>query len=268
MKTINFLKALTVVVLPLFLSGCVILPDEQESRGVKLSDAMQASANGDRHDVGGRSSQDSFPDTGETTTASAAAGSGSGGVMDAAVSYDKADYDWQMLADVSYARPIKSQFESLTHFTLTPLAIEDERNLFGFYLGGADVQLKSGSLADRATDRTWMLESGLTYRFYFNHSRTALSPYLTASAGFNWFNWSYRNPVISDGETFHSDSLYGAEGSFAIGISTRRDYRVSAFAEAGIGGTVFAPVTVNGFDNDVFRNFGFVSFKAGLAVKF
>ena len=100
MKTINFLKMLTVVVLPLFLSGCVILPDEQESRGVKLSDAMQASANGDRHDVGGRSSQDCFPDPSETTTTSAAAGSGSGGVMDAAVSYDKADYDWQMLADV------------------------------------------------------------------------------------------------------------------------------------------------------------------------
>jgi len=188
--------------------------------------------------------------------------------MDAAVSYDKADYDWQMLADVSYALPIKSQFESLTHFTLTPVAIEDEHNLFGLYLGGADVQLKSCSLADRATDRTWMLESGLTYRFYFNHSRTALSPYVTASAGFNWFNWSYRSPVISDGETFHSDSLYGVEGTLAIGISTRRDYRVSVFAEAGIGGTVFAPVTVNGFDNDVFRSFGFVTFKAGLAVKF
>ncbi|MDD5139223.1 MAG: hypothetical protein PHY43_03060 [Verrucomicrobiales bacterium] len=268
MKTINFLKVLTVVVLPLFLSGCVILPDEQESRGVKLSDAMQVSANGDRHDVGGRSSQDYFASTSETTTASAAVSSGSGGVMDATVSYDKAEYDWQMLADVSYSLPINSQFESLTHFTLTPVAIEDEHNCFGLYLGGADVQLKSGSLAGRATDRTWMLESGLTYRYYFNHSRTALSPYITASAGFTWFNWSYRSPVISDGETFHSDSLYGAEGTLAIGISTRRDYRVSAFAEAGIGGTVFAPVTVNGFDNDVFHDFGFVSFKAGIAVKF
>ena len=268
MKTINFLKVLTVAVLPLFLSGCVILPDEQEPRGVKLSDAMQASANGDRHDVGGHNSQDSFLDPTDTTTASTAAGSGSGAVMDAAVSYDKTDYDWEMLADVSYALPIKSQFESITRFTLTPIAIEDERNLFGFYIGGADFRLKSGSLADRATDRTWMLDAGLTYRYYFNHSRTALSPYVTASAGFNWFNWSYRNAVISDGEIFHSDSLYGAEGALAIGISTRRDYRVSAFAEAGIGGTVFAPVTVNGFDNDVFRNFGSVSFKAGLAVKF
>src|SRR6185369_16553987 len=220
MKTTNFLKVLTVVVLPLFLSGCVIPPDQQDSRGVSLSDAMQSSANGDRQDVGGRSSHDYFSDSSETTTASATAVSGSGGVMDAAVSYDKTDYDWQMLADVSYVLPINSQFESLTRFTLTPIALEDEHNLFGFYLGGADVQLKSGSLADRATDRTWMLESGLTYRFYFNHSRVALSPYLTASAGFNWFNWSYRSPVISDGETFHSDSLYGAEGTLGIGIST------------------------------------------------
>ena len=56
--------------------------------------------------------------------------------MDAAVCYDKADYDWQMLADVSQSLPINSQFESITHFTLTPIAIEDEHNLFGFYLGG------------------------------------------------------------------------------------------------------------------------------------
>jgi hypothetical protein len=106
------------------------------------------------------------------------------------------------------------------------------------------------------------------YRRYFNNSRTALSPYLAASAGFTLLNWSYRSPVTADGETFQSDSLYGAEGTLAIGITTRRDYRFGAFAEAGIGGNAFAPVTVNGFDNDVFNDFGFFIFKVGVSLKF
>lgn len=255
------------LVVPLFLSGCVMLPDQQDSRGVKLSDAMQASASGDHHDLGGSSSNYNYPEPGDSTPSAQATGDSGGGTI-TMVSYDKNEYDLQMVADTSYSLPINSQFESITHFTLTPLAYEDERNFLGIYVGGADVQLKSGSLADRATDRTWMLEAGLTYRLYLNSSRTALSPYLAASAGFTWLNWSYRSPVTADGETFQSDSLYGGEGTLAIGLSTRRDERVSFFGEAGIGGMFFAPVTVNGFDNDVFNDFGFLTFKAGLTVKF
>jgi hypothetical protein len=248
----------------LLLSGCEMLPDQQDSRGVKLSDAMRASATGDQHDLGGRRSSDNFPDTSASVTTTVSTGAG----MDAPVSYDKNEYGWQMLADASYSLPINSQFESIEHFTLTPIAIEDERNMFGFYFGGADVQLKPGSLADQATDRTWMFEAGFTYRCYLNSSRTAFSPYLTASAGFALLGWSYRSPVTAGGDSFQSDYLYGAEGTVAIGIATRRDCRLGVFAEAGIGGTVFAPVTVNGFDNDVFNNFGFVSFKAGVSLKF
>lgn len=254
------------LVLPVFLTGCVVLPDAGESRGVKLSDAMQASASGDQRDLGGRSSQETH--SGASGQASVDVGSLFAGGEDAAVSYDKIEYNWQALADVSYSLPINSDFESITHFTLTPIAIEDERNCLGLYVGGAIVQLKAGSLPESAVNRTWMLETGLTYRRYLNSSRTALSPYLTTSLGFTMLNWSYHNQVTAGGDTFQSDSLYGAEGSLAIGISTRRDYRVSFFGEAGIGGTVFSDTTVNGFDNDVFHDFGFLAFKAGLSFKF
>jgi hypothetical protein len=40
------------------------------------------------------------------------------------------------------------------------------------------------------------------------------------------------------------------------------------FGEAGVGGTVFTDQSVQGFNNDVFHNFGYFSVKAGLCVKF
>jgi hypothetical protein len=36
----------------------------------------------------------------------------------------------------------------------------------------------------------------------------------------------------------------------------------------GLGGTIFSGTTSQGFDNDVFHNFGFVSFTAGISLKF
>jgi hypothetical protein len=261
MKIINFLKLLAIMAFPLLLSGC-ISPDEPESRGVKLSDAMQSSAKGDHQDLGGGSSHDNSPNV----EVAAAGTSDSAGFT--AVSYDKSEYDWQTLADVSYSTPFNGDIQGITHFTLTPVSVEDEYNFFGLYVGGAIVDLKPGSLPDLGVDRTWMLEAGLTYRRYLNFSRTALSPYIAVSAGYVLLNWDYRNPIVAGGETIQSDSLEGAEGSVAFGISTRRDSHVSFFGEVGVGGTVFLDTTTQGFENDVFRNFGFVSVKAGVSVKF
>jgi hypothetical protein len=81
-------------------------------------------------------------------------------------------------------------------------------------------------------------------------------------------NWDYHNQIYAGGDAIQSDSLAGAEGTLALGISTRRDSRVSLFGEVGIGGTIFADTTTQGFNNDVFHNFGFLSVKAGLSVKF
>jgi len=265
------------LMIPWCFSGCDTLPDEQPSRGASLSDAMRASAAGDRSDIGGHSidghsSSRYFADTPDAT-APATGGVPAAGFVpvlgaDAGSIAEITEYDWQTLADASYAVPINTQRQSLTHFTLTPFATVDEQNMIGIYVGGAAVQLKSGSQADQAVNDVWMFEAGFTFRRYLNNSHTALSPYLTTSLGFAMLNWSYRSPVTSGGETFDGDSLYGGEGSVAIGVSTRRDYRWGAFAEAGVGGTVFAPTTVNGFDNDFFHNFGFLSVKVGVSLKF
>lgn len=228
---------------------------------------MNASATGNRHDLGGRHTREHDSDDNDSTEPSAIVSDMVASGMDT-VSYDKKEYHWQTLADVSYSLPINSDFAGITHFTLTPIAMEDERNMFGLYVGGADVQLKQGSLPQRAVDRSWMLETGLTYRRYLNSSRTSLSPYVATSVGFTMLSWSYRSPVTAGGDTFQSDSLYGAEGSLAIGVSTRRDYWLGGYAEVGVGGTIFGNTTVNEFDNDIFHNFGFLCVKAGVSVKF
>ena len=158
MKPINFLKILTGMALLLSLPGC-FTPYEPESRGVKLSDAMQSSANDDHRDLGGSNSHDSSPDADVAVTAGTSDSAGF-----TAVSYDKTEYNWQALADVSYATPFNGDIQGITHFTLTPLSVEDERNFLGLYVGGAIVDLKPGSLPDLGVDRTWMLEAGLTYR--------------------------------------------------------------------------------------------------------
>lgn len=262
MKTINFLKMLPVMAFPLLLSGC-ISPDESESRGVKLSQAMQSSAKGDHQDLGGGSSRDTSPNVDVNVMADTADSLGF-----SEVNYDKSEYVLQVPLDVSYSVPFDGDIQGITHFTLTPVSIEDEHNFFGLYVGGAIVDLKPGSLPDLGVDRTWMLEAGLTYRRYLNSSWTAFSPYIAISAGYVLLNWDYSNPIVAGGETIQSDSLEGAEGSVAFGISTRRDSRVSFFGEVGVGGTVFLDTTTRGFSNDVFSNFGFVSVKAGVSVKF
>jgi hypothetical protein len=268
-QTVVLIKLAFVLVGTVFISGCVLLPDTDESRGVKLSDAMSASAQGDRHDLGGSRSHDSFPEPENSAPSSAPSDTGLG--MDfgfGEVSYDRRDYVLQVPVNVGYSLPINSTFKSITHFTLTPLCFEDERNYIGAYVGGAIVQLQPGSLPDRAVNDTWMFEAGLTYRRYLNSSWNALSPYIAASAGLVALSWSYRNPVMAGGDTIDSDSLNGAEGSIAIGISTRRDSHFSVFGELGIGGTLFSWETNQGFDNNVFHNFGFLSAKAGVSFKF
>lgn len=265
MRITPVVNSVGVLVLPLALAGCFTLPDSESSRGVKLSDAMESSASGDHRDLGGSHSYDNFSNPGADVTIN---GGASGGGDITGVTYDKNEYSLQIPFDASYAQPINSDFQGLTHFTLTPLAFEDEDNMFGLYIGGAKVDLKSGSLPDRAVDRTWMLETGLAYRRYLNSSRPALSPYVSISAGYALLGWSYRNQVFAGGDAYQSDSLNAAEGALAFGLSTRRDKHLSLYGEVGIGGMAFADVTNHGFDNDVFHAFGFVSFKAGLSVKF
>jgi len=264
-----FIKLIVVTALPLILSGCIVLPEEQgPSRGVSLSSAMKSSANGDRQNLGGNSSYGTTYSTIDVAaTGGAAAGAGASGDF-AMISYENSEYNWQELFDVSYSKPFNNDIQGITRFTLTPVSVENDHNFLGLYIGGGIVDLKRGSLPDLAVDRSWMFDVGLSYRHYLNSSWTTFSPYIAGNAGFATLNWHYRTPIYAGSDTIRSDSLLGAEGSVGFGIATRRDSHVSFFGEIDLGGTVFDCKTTQGFDNDVFRNFGYVSVKAGLSLKF
>jgi hypothetical protein len=251
------------LMLPLFFSGCLI-PNETESRGVKLSDAMTSSAKGDQQDLGGNKTRETYTSDDSTSTTHA---HGTGGSIIGVV-YEESEYAWLMPLEVRYSIPFSGDIEGLTHFALTPVSYEDEHNFWGFFVGGAIVDLESGSLPDLGTKCPWLLEAGFGYRRYLNKSRTAFSPYVAASVGYQLLGWSYRNKIIVGGDTIGRDALNALEGYVGFGVSTRRDARVSFFCEVGVGGTLFLGTTLQGFDNDVFDDFGFYSFKAGVSLKF
>lgn len=256
------LKLTFVLILPLLLSGCISHRDS-ESRGVKLSEAMDSSAKGDQRDLGGSSSDGDHSSDGVVASSCLADSTGIFGA-----NYDETEYGWQVLADVTYSTSFNGDIQGVTHFTLTPICLEDEHNFFGLYLGGATVEFKSGSLPDLGAKDPWMLEVGLTYRRYLNSSRDAFSPYIGGNLGYQLLVWDYRNPVVTGSETIKHDALCAGQGTVVFGVSTRRDKSLSVFGEVGLGATLFFSTTEQGFENDVFDDYGFFSVKAGLSVKF
>ena len=242
-----------------------LVPEADEDRDVKLSEAMDSAAKGDGRDLGGKNSSDDDDDWDDESDDSERVSSGA---AVASVSYRKTDYAWQIPLEVRYATSFSGDISALTHITMTPFSIEGEKELIGVFVGGAIVDLESGSLPDRATDDQWMFEVGLVYRRYLNGSHTALSPYLAAGFGCQFLFWDYRNPIYADGDRIEHDMLSGFEGYAGVGISTKRDSWVSFFAEVDIGATGFMGTTREGFENDVFDAFGFFSVKAGLTLKF
>jgi hypothetical protein len=249
-----------------FLTGCISDYGEHESRGVSLSQAMQASAKGGgqvstRNESGGGYELHDSDSNAETPSAS-----GWGWLT--LVSYDDQDYALQVPFDVSYAVPFGGNIQSLTRFTLTPLSVEDEHNFLGLFVAGDIVKMRPGSLPDQALDNSWMLEGGLAYRYYFTPAHTFLSPYISANAAYQVLSWDYRNPVIVNGDTITSDSLNGGGGYVGLGVAINRNKRLSFFGEAGVGGTLFVGDTYQGFNNDVFSDYGYFNLKLGLSLKF
>jgi hypothetical protein len=245
----------------LMFTGCLSDHDGSGSRGVSLSRAMESSASGSRESLHGSGSRESY--TSVDTGVGVAVTAGSSG--DASGSGFWQDLKLQM--EGAGAVPFNGEFQSITRFTLTASA-ENDRYALGFFLGGDAMGLKPGTLPDNAIENTWMLEAGLSGRMYLNPAHAFISPYLSASIAWQMLFWDYRRPVFVDGEEINFDALEGAGGYAGFGIALNRGKNLSVFGEAGVGGTVFVEQTQEGFDNDVFHNFGYFMVKAGLNWKF
>jgi hypothetical protein len=191
----------------------------------------------------------------------------SGGFL-SLVSYDDRDYTVQVPFDVSYAVPFGGNIQSLTKFTLTPISVENEHHFFGLFLSGDTVKFRPGSLPDQALDNSWMFEGGMAYRYYFTPAHKFLIPYVSANLAYQVLTWDYRNAIIVNGDTITSDSLNGAGGYVGLGVAINRESHLSFFGEVGVGGTVFVDDTYQGFNNDVFSDYGYFNLKVGLSLKF
>ena len=251
---------------PLALTGCLSGYGDHGSSGVSLSQAMHASASGSTEPLhGSGSTAGTYPAMDTDVGVSFFSGSANAAT---AASQEDTSFDVQIPADVTYAVPFNGEIQSLTRFTLTPVCVENDRESFGLFLGGDVVDLKSDSLPASAIDNTWMLEAGVSYRLYFNRAHAFISPYFSASLAYQELFWDYRNPVFIGGQTIQSDALEGAGGYAGLGIALNRNGHLSCYGEAGFGGTAFVDQTAQGFDNDVFHNFGYFSVKVGLCLKF
>jgi hypothetical protein len=187
-------------------------------------------------------------------------GSGSGSGSDTTPSL-------AMPIDASYLFPLNGPIASVARFSISPM-LAGKRDALGVYVAGGFADLQNGSLADRGANNLDMIELGLTYRHYFTRPQTFFSPYVTASMGLQGWQWNYRNSLLVDGETVDGDGLAAFTGNVGLGLAIRPNHRCSLFTEVDFGGVAFAGETGQGFHNDVFDNFGYVSVKAGLTFKF
>ena len=265
------LKAGILLSLPVMLTGC-LLDDEggyttvSHSNGVSLSSAMHASASGSTESLhsSGSSSSHTYYNPGSDSTAAVASGAGAASASAGSVG----DFNLTIPLDVSYVVPFGGEFRSITRFTLTPISLEEDQATFGVYVGGDIVDLKPGSLPASAINKTRMYEVGLAGKYFLNQPHAFISPYISGSLGVQYLFWHYRNPVFIDGNEVNSDDLPAFNVYAGFGLAFQRNSHLYFFTEAGLGGTVFDAQTGQGFDNDVFHNFGYFSLKAGLCIKF
>lgn len=173
-----------------------------------------------------------------------------------------------MSAAVEEVFPIGHDIRSITRLEIVPLGGQDEENYFGLYLGGGKVEFESGSLVDLATTDAWMYDIGLIGRHYFTPPKTFISPYFTGGVYGQILHWDYRTPLNYNGEIIHSDNVCGGGGFVGFGLVMARKELFSAFCEARLGATLFDDATMQGFYNDLFSSYGYVSVRAGVSIGF
>lgn len=255
-------QSAVLLLLCLPLTGCLTGESFEApgSRGIPLSQAMKSSASGSTTPLHGA---DSGGGVATDVEVDAAATGGGLSLLD-----DDSDQALEAPVDVAYSVPFNGEFQSITRFTVTPICLENDRANLGLFVSGDVVNLSPGSLAASAIKNTLMFETGVSGRFYLNPAHAFISPYISANAAYQLLTWDYLNPVYVNGDQINSDSLEGIGAYAGFGIAFNRSHHLSLFGEAGFGGTVFLSQTGQGFDNDVFHDFGYFSVKAGLCIKF
>jgi hypothetical protein len=266
------MKAWILCLMLLVISGRIFGADPN------LSDAMKAAASGDRTPIAGshsgHSDHSDYSDDNDSLAGSIFSSIFEGlveGIIENfhGARYSDREYFWQLPVDTEYVAPLNGSIRGITRFSITPLSLEGEGAFFGFYFNGGIVDMKPNTLPDTGTSMGWTVGCGAAFRYYFVKSKKPFNPYLSARVGWQELNWDYRHPIVlGSGETVSSDSLSGLDSYVGFGIVYHRSEWFSLYGEVGFGGTFFSDETPLGFHNDVFNDYGYLSVKAGLSLKF
>jgi hypothetical protein len=164
--------------------------------------------------------------------------------------------------------PIANDIRHITRFEIVPVALQDEESYVGVFIGGGDVQFRSSSFPEAAITDTWFLDVGIMGRHYFTPPKTFFSPYFTGGIFGQVMFWDYRTPLNVNGEIVQTDSLYGGGGFVGFGVAIARKETLGIFVETRLGFSLYDDASMRGFYNDVLEGYGYVSFRAGVSVKF
>jgi hypothetical protein len=267
MRGLTFCLAL----LALNLTGCNLL-DVDGSRSASSSDPRMSSSNGGNGSVGGSSSQYSYSSAPANTNAAVSEPTGaptrSAGAGSMLVSYKEREYTYQFPVEVSYLSPFNGDIDNITKVSVALFSVESDHVFAGMYLGGGAVNLHNGSLPDNGVRDPWMFELGASVRCYLTKANTFLSPYFSARAYFQSIQWQYRNTIVSGSDEIDNDGIGGGGAYAGLGIAVMRSHPLSFYAEAGVGGSLFAQKSYQGFGNDVFDEYGYFMATAGMTFKF
>lgn len=245
------------------------MEDRSPTRGVPLSSAMAASASGNSGNLpsGRAHSEPVHADTYALTVAGETHAEASDETPGLDLDRDSLR-GFVMSAAVEEVFPIAHDIRSITRLEIVPLGGQDEENYFGLYLGGGEVEFESGSLVDLATTDAWLYDIGVIGRHYFTPPKTFFSPYVTGGIYGQILHWDYRTPLNYNGEIIHSDNVCGGGGFVGFGLVMARKELFSAFCEARLGATFFDDATMQGFYNDLFSSYAYVSVRAGVSIGF
>lgn len=144
----------------------------------------------------------------------------------------------------------------------------NENNYLGGELGFGAIQLKPGSFADEIARQPFFFEPRILFRHYFTPPHVFVRPYFTASVGWIWGLWEYRNPVYVDGDKVTLDAIDGADAGGGLGVLFQLNENFHIFGELDGGKMFMDTETRAGVDNNFFTDTAYVGVKAGLSLAF
>jgi hypothetical protein len=169
---------------------------------------------------------------------------------------------------MDYRFPLTGDFESYYGARLFLEAYSADHQGVGVSAGAGSLQLKSGSVPDRAAHDPALFDLGLFYRLYLTPPHVSLRPYATIQLNVGTMFWDYRDDPVSHGEEVKFDSVGWADACVGVGLVVNISKRCHIIGEVNYGGMSFFDTTYHDLKNELFDSCGYVTLKAGLGWTF